>query len=279
MMVSGQQPSTSSRGADSEHLEAARGSVRDSLGSIRNVEQLLKSIKVGPKALAAVIPDVHASCGPLLESFHELLEALAGFGTAPREIEAFVTPRIRELEAALASSLATPMHAKQRLALESVVSRVAGELDAARGLVELLESTRGAAAVPVQLVDVARDAAMLPEAGEIASGKTVTVTLDAGDSHETPVNPRLASRLFRIAVGLIAAQDSAPHVTIDCTDAHRSRVAIGLGPGTGESLTLHTPRLIDCTLVCAVAAAEATSCRFELAEDRQSVLLTWPLTA
>jgi len=275
-MVSGQPPSTSLRGAAFEHLEAARGSVRESLGAIRNVEQLLKSIKVGPKALTAVIPDVHASCAPLLQSFRELLGALAGLGDAPREIEAFVTPRIHELDAALASSLTTPMNAKQRLSLESVVSRVAGELDAARGLVELLESTRGTAAVPVHLVDVVKDAAMLPEAGEIASGSTITVTLEAKDCHETPVNPRLASRLFRIAVGLVREQGAAPHVIVDCPGGGSSRVSIGLGPGSGESLTLQTPRLIDCTLVCAIAAAQATSCGFDLAEDRRSVLLTWP---
>ncbi len=276
MMVSGQPPSTSSRGADSEHLEAARGFVRDSLGAIRNLEQLLKSIKVGPKALAAVIPDVHASCGPLHDSFHELLGALADLGEAPHEVEAFISPRIREVEAALARSLASPMNAKQRLALESVVSRIAGELDAARGLVELLESTRGAAAVPVQLVDVVRDATMLPEAGEMASGMTITVTLEAEDCHETPVNPRLASRLFRIAVGLVAEQSATPHVTIACPDSNHTRVAIGLGPGSGEPLGLQTPRLIDCTRVCATAAAKAAGCGFELADDRKSVLLTWP---
>ncbi len=252
--------------------------MRDSLGALRNVEQLLKSIKVGPKALVGVIPDVHESCAPLRDSFRELLGALGSLGAAPQRIEAFVVPRIEELEEALASAQTGPMNAKQRLALEAVVSRVAGELDAARGLVELLESTRGAAAVPVQLVDVVREAATLPEAGEIATGKPTTITLEVADDHETPLNPRLASRLFRFAVGLVARTSAAPHVVISCPEGAPSRLSIEVGPGRGETLTLQTPPLIDCTHVCAVAAAEASGCRFEMADDGESVLLTWPPT-
>jgi len=280
MMGSGQLPSTSLRGTDSDSLEAARGSVRDALGAIRNLEQLLKSIKVGPKALAAVVPDVHSSCGPLLGSFRQLLSALADLGDAPRDIEEFVTPRTRELEAALGGSLAGPMNAKQRLALESVVARVSPELDAARGLVELLESTRGAAAVPVRLVDVVREATMLPEAGE-ATGKSIAATLKSGDCHETPVNPRLASRLLRIAVGLVAqrAVGTVPHVVVDCTGGPPGQLKIAAraaSPGGGEALALQVPRLIDCSLVCAAAAARATGGSFEVGKDQHSIMLAWP---
>ena len=46
--------------------------MRDTVGGIHNLQHLLGSVKVGPKALARVIPFVHASCAPLIASAGEL---------------------------------------------------------------------------------------------------------------------------------------------------------------------------------------------------------------
>ena len=43
-------------------MDAARGTVRDALGSLGNLALLSGSVKVGSKAIAGVLPDVLASC-------------------------------------------------------------------------------------------------------------------------------------------------------------------------------------------------------------------------
>ena len=275
-MLSGPKPSTDVRGAASGILEAARGSVRDSLGAIRNVEQLLKSIKVGPKALGAVIPDVHASCAPLLVSFRELLNAVADLGEAPLALEAFIAPRIDQLERALRRSLSGPLNAKQRLSLESAVSRVAGDLDAARELVELLEGAMTQASVPVQLVEVVREATKFPEGLERLAEASLMATLEA-EPVEVKVNPRVATGLTLIATALVVERHPGrpPHIVVGRGSDGRREITVRQGSGQGETLNLLLPRIVAPTLICAQASARATGGTLELAPDGSQAVLSW----
>lgn len=272
MMGNGQPPSMPQRDGASELLETARGSVRDTIGAIRNLEQLLRSIKVGPKALSAVIPDLHASCAPLLHSFRLLLERVQDVGEAPRTLEAFVAPRIVEIERALAESLTGTFNAKQRLSLEAAVTRIAGELDAARGLVELLEAV-SSPAVPVQLGEVVRDATKALEGGEATAHRPVSVTLEVRSTRDTKVSPRLAGRLVRLAVGLVADRfpGETPQLMLDgCV------LSVTAGAGRGEGLTLWAPRIIPCSEECGVASARAAGSSLSLEVPRKRAALTFP---
>ena len=50
---------------DQFRAEVYRGTVRDALGGLRNLEQLLGSLRVGPRALLSVFPEFQACCAPL----------------------------------------------------------------------------------------------------------------------------------------------------------------------------------------------------------------------
>ena len=136
-MLDGKPPESGeppARGA--ERLSAARGEFREGLGALKNLTQLLQSSKAGPKALASLLPDVHASCRTLQRATAVLLDA---FGERiPPESDAvatlrrFAEPRLLELETTLERSLNQPINAKNRLTLEQVVTRIVRDLEGAR---------------------------------------------------------------------------------------------------------------------------------------------------
>jgi hypothetical protein len=276
-MLDGSPPPRPS-GPAAERLEAARGSMRDMLGAIRNLEQLLRSIRVGPRALAAVVPDVHESCAPLRAAMQELVSALeARLPDPARAIGEFVSPRIEELERALASARDTTMNAKGRLALENVVTRLARELDVARSMIELLEEALGGVSARLDLVELTTEAFKGAEYRERGPAQPVSATLDRGQSVDVRANPRVATCLVALAAGLVVASDSGAvlHVAVGRAPSGSGTVTISRGPGQGEALQLVAAPRIGPMLQCAQAAARATQTRFEVSEDEARISIVW----
>jgi hypothetical protein len=251
--------------------------MRDILGSLRNAERLLRSVRVGPKALSSVVPLLHASCGPLRDSW-QLVEAALGtrFPACIPALGAFVMPRIDELETALGTALGGPLNAKQRLSLEKVVVRAAADLDAARALMDLLEDAlRGPPAV-VDLWELTRETFQARDGQSEGDGEALSATLEEGESVELSVNPRVAMALIAIGVKVAAVDDpGVPHVAIHRMPGRECGVVITRAAGRGDALLLRPPRLIPPTLECARAAAGATRGRLEVVEDRSRVSLVW----
>src|SRR5436190_9531326 len=54
-------------------LVEARGILRDVLAAVRNLEDLLRSPRVGPRALAQIIPELQGFGTPLLVSVEQIL--------------------------------------------------------------------------------------------------------------------------------------------------------------------------------------------------------------
>src|SRR5438105_2999359 len=130
----------SSRSVD-PRLAATSGVVRDTVGGIHNLQHLLGSVKVGPKALARVIPFVHASCAPLIASAGDLpRDASVRLGKAEsfEELSELVTRRMRELETVLGETRGEALRASDRLKLEAALSSSVRDLDGALELIELM---------------------------------------------------------------------------------------------------------------------------------------------
>lgn len=121
-------------------IEEARGTVRDFVGSLGNLEGLVGSLRVGPRALSAVLPGVLAGCGSLGSAFAELLDpvTLPAAAAGVAALRARVDSTVETLSAALAAAIRAPASAAARLALERVVRSARPELDHARALAELL---------------------------------------------------------------------------------------------------------------------------------------------
>jgi hypothetical protein len=278
-MLNDSPPPSRLSGPASERLEAARGSMRDTLGAIRNLEQLLKSLRVGPKALATVIPDVHESCWPLRQALSGLLGAIAAqLPDAARAVDDFAKPRVAEIEQALYHARNATMNARERLALEEVVSRVARELDVARALLDLLEESLSRATIRVDLLDLVKQALLDANCRETQRGPRIRATLACNATADVQANPRVAMCLIAIAVRLVAVSGpgTSPHVRAGRVEDGRVGVSVTTGPGEGESVSLAAPPAVGPLLECAQAAAEATQAQFERSPNGSSICLVWP---
>jgi len=115
------------------------GTLRDAVGGLLNLEQLLSSIKVGPRSLVGVLPDVIASLPPLEGALTELGRLLVArvpeSEAALHSLAQHARPALLALLEALRAAEKREVNAASRLQLEQVTSTVVRDLEC---LVELL---------------------------------------------------------------------------------------------------------------------------------------------
>ncbi len=269
-------PSNKSFGAPA--LGSARGIVRDALAGVSNLDQLLRSVRIGPKALGPLLPDIHDSCGPLRSAVNEIL---AGIGAALpdsdglTELRAFITPRIDELESVLFSGKSKPVNAKVRLRLEQVVGRIASELEAARGLLDLLEEAVWAPEIRVQLgelLSAALECGARPQAPNTLRAKII------GLEHgvELVVKPRVMISLLTLGTNQFARGDRDFAIVIDKQGAG---CTIQLGPhaGPGRLAEFSLQTVIDPTLACMRSAAKLMGAECSEPAGTFGWVMRWPL--
>src|SRR5882672_469044 len=121
----------------------ARGVLRDVLAAVRNLEDLLRSPRVGSRAIAQIIPELKGFGTPLLVSVDQILwsvqqAAELPVDTAVAEVGAFVQALCGRLRASLELALRAPLDAKSRLSFESALAQAGAELNSVRQLLDLL---------------------------------------------------------------------------------------------------------------------------------------------
>lgn len=253
--------------------------MRDAMGSLRNLEQLLHSMRVGPRAISSVLPAVHASCSLITGSMTELLEAMASRLPSRAPIDAllgYVTPRVQELDRALASAVPKPMYAKNRLKLESVVTRLAGELDGARELLDVLDGATWGRPVRVELGELLRGGVKREAQADLPGSRLVDVTVARAAAAEALVSPRVAMGLMAIGVAWVAAQrtDAMPHVDVH-GGPEGSGLEISFGARSGDTMTVSVPPLLEPTLLCAETAAALSGAKLSYIEAPPRFSLDW----
>ena len=270
-------PSSSSppSGEEQLRLETARAELRDALGSVRNLAQLLHNVRVGPRAIQAVLPAVHGPCERLEESVRVLLEVVASRlpdRTAVDELIDYVAPRARELEHALAAAVDKPIGAKTRLQLESVVGRLSRELDAARALVDLLDDSVRGSAVRLELSELLREASKSEPA---ANSRPLAVRLEGQLEGDVTVNPRVAIALLGVGARLVSEAGSTPRIAAGGAGA---QLNIAPETGSGETVQLAALPVIAPTLACARAAALVSGAALSWDQETHSFTLAWQST-
>ena len=281
-MLNGSPPPPRAGGPNSDRLEAARGAVRDTLGAVRNLEKLLMSIRVGPKAIASVIPDVHESCGPLETAFAVLLDAVrVRLPEVAQAVNEYIRPRIDELERALSRGRRVPMNAKERLALERVVASVISELDGARAQVELLSDAVAGSFTRVAVLELARETFKSGECRDGGPPRPVSARLECRQDGEVLANPRVAVWLIAAAIRLVASKHAEGSVLVATERRNDGSLAVTVAPGpSGEDTTeVLTPSDAGPLLPCVRAAATAIGARFELSDDASLAAVVWATPA
>jgi hypothetical protein len=236
-------------------LDVARGTVRDALTGVHNLDQLLRSLRVGPKALAAVVPDVQASCLPLSSAMRERLSSVRSHlddAGAADALGAYAEERLRDIDGALAVSASRPMNARNRLALGAVTGRCWPELDAAHKLAELLEESVWALPIRLNLCELLSESfSHPPPAG--AENSVIVYTSGGPANLEFYVKPGVMTNI--IALGTSWVAHHAPNGVWLGLDASAGDVRLSLESknceaSSGRQFRLARRLVIDPTLAC-----------------------------
>ncbi len=255
--------------------------MRDTVGGIHNLQHLLGSVKVGPKALVRVIPFVHASCAPLIASAVDLsrdASAKLGSSDAFDELSELVTRRLHELEAALGEAKGEALRASDRLRLEQAISATVRDLDGALELIELMVEATATGRVPVDVTDVIRESTVRQDTGS-GRGRRVELSFDEpSEPIAVLVNPRLALRLVGFAAAIATGRDGGVHVKVNRADSS-CRLCITAPAQSTKQLSLAVPPLIDLTERCVAHIARAASANMEAARGARSAVTSFPVAA
>lgn len=281
-MKSGLPPSSHAFVRGTAALETERGNLRESLGGLRNLAQLLHSLRVGSRPLSSVIPDARAACDPLRHAMGEILAAaqsVLGETAAADSLKAYVTPRLGELEAALTQASERPLSVKMRLSLEECVTRLSHELDTARGLFDLLGDSIAGRPMRLDVLELARQSFSGPPSGGSWPRETLVATLSRNtDELEIEVDPRVATSLIALGVELVADRHDAtqvPRILVSPTE-NGCHISIERSSQVeGEDLMLLRRGIIAPTLPCVTAAARANGAVVEFDPSTSRFSLTF----
>jgi hypothetical protein len=258
------------------------GVLRNGLGSIRNLELLIKSIKVGQKGLFAAVSAVHADCESMIASVQGIAQALGELGVeagCAERLSSALSASLADLESMLASAVdAGRLSVAQRLRLERDLSRCARELGATIPLVSLIERAswpHPAEFTPLEFV--------YASSAERSDQKSVSVYKSPGlDTGEHAVNVDLEAAKMLVALGvallLDAHPDAHPRLGFEERPGGALVTTIGLGEPVGTRLSVLALRLSAPSLLCAEVAARSLGGRFEYDRDARGVCICWPLS-
>ncbi|MEZ4220040.1 MAG: hypothetical protein R3B13_03855 [Polyangiaceae bacterium] len=263
-------------GQQAGQAASARGAFRDALGSLRNLEQLLGSLRVGPRSVSTVLPAVHASIGIISRAAKQLLPMVAD-AAAASALEEFLTPRLKELDRALTSAIPKPMYAKNRLKLERTVTRLAAELDSARALLDALSQGLPPQPLRLDLGELMRGATHADKAA--ASSNRVGISaleLPAGPC-EAHVPPQLLQQLLGLAAALVVRGDSGVCARLRLVvDDNRCVIEVVRDPATSAVAWLTAPSVIAPTASCAAAIARLGGGSLQMLDPGTRVEMRWP---
>ena len=266
--------------------------LRNGLGSIRTLELLIKSIKVGQKDLFAAVAAVHADCAPMIANVAGVARALVELGVdveCAERLSSALRAALTDLEHMLSGAVESGrLSVAQRLRLERDLSRCARELGSALPLVSLLE--RSAQPRPVELTPIELVHA---SSAERSDQKIVTVyrnPLPSPAGHGVFVDLEAAKMLVAMGVALVmdgqGLEDRHPRLGFEVHPGGALATTLFLderlderrGEPEGARLTVAALRLTAPSLLCAEVAARRLGARFDYARDARRVCIYWPVS-
>ncbi len=259
-------------------VDAARGAVRDALGGLRNLEQLSSSMRVGPRSLSSVLPDVRASCVPLRQGLEELMTAVATHRMdthlALNSLREYAMPRIDELTEVLERSERQPMQARNRLNLQHVIGRLGRELGIAAEFVDFLGLSVWSEPMTVTMQDLLLEAFRSSEpTGDPSELRRVVLAPSVGEA-ELHTSPRAVIPLLVLLVRVVLDrhQGSMPHISLTPEVAGVSGVVISTAGGEGELRWVMARPIIPAAMECLHTAAVALDVKLQMSDSLDHIV-------
>jgi hypothetical protein len=267
-------------------LDEARGVLRDALAALRNVEHLLRSPKVGSRALAKVIPGLHGVCDPLIGSIDDMLVHVRVSADAPVDealaaVASFVEGMCQRLRAALdRAGRLRSLDAKSRLSFEGAIARAGIELNSVRQLLDLLIRATSHCDTELDLEELVQVAFATPASS--VNGREVGTTVIAtyaSDGSGFQASPQVFMPLLAVAIASVRGADSSVvYLEAVCRQGEPVVVTVSReGLADGDVLCFHPPVMTEASLICAETAARLAG--GEMRHETGRVVLSWPRPA
>jgi hypothetical protein len=265
-------------------VDAARGAVRDAVGGLRNLEQLSGSMRVGPRSLSSVLPDVRASCEPLQAALDELLTLIASQSSHTRAtlqtLREYYSPRILELSEFLTGAQGKPMQARNRLHLQQVITRLSREISLAAELVDFLGLSVWTQPMAITLQDVLFEAFRTTQpTGDAVYMRKVTLQPNFGDL-ELHTSPRAAVAVLVMLVRIILDRhpQSVPHIELQSIREGFVRIIMSAAAGTGESRWILGRPVVPAALECVQLVTNTLRAEMELSSNADRAVVEFAAT-
>jgi hypothetical protein len=259
------------------------GPLRNGFGSVRNLQLILRSIRVGQKGLYSAVVAVHADCAAMIASLHGLAEALERRGTsadAARPVIEALHRSVTRLEAALGAAVESRrLSAARRLALEQALPGLVEEIGGTLPLVALLD--RSARPRPMDASPIAWIHSSSSDGPSVEAVPAIFVS--PSDVPEVGVSVDLAAAKTLIVLGVALVAQRSPARPLEIRYVARrgvSQTLIGFGSEStvGAAVRIATLPLVEPTLVCAQVAARRLGGGFEYSSQPLRVCISWPLS-
>jgi hypothetical protein len=258
---------------DLDPIAQARGVLRDALAALRNLEHLLRSPRVGPKALAQVIPGLRDLCDPLSASADEVRVRL-GEPQAASQLADFLRDASGRLRSVLDWAVNADMDAKSRLSFESQVQRMVAELSTARRLLDLMVRAAERADTELDIAEVMQVSFAGSTRGVAGPIAIKVVSATSGDTPVLHASVQVIAPLVGFGVALVQRGPDIA-VAVHATSAEQVvTIAISRASLEGDVHVFQPPLVIPPVVACARAAAELGGGRLTVGDDM--VQITWP---
>jgi hypothetical protein len=228
------------------------GILRDAVSALQNLHSLLHSPRAALPSIEAVLGEIRLSCEPVAGAVGDLLDPLGRRVSDRAPLDAlisFLAGHIVALVGEIAQAEKGSFGIRSRLRLESEVTRRLPEIEAARGLIELVIE----ALEPAPVLDISEllEASLPPPSRRVLGGREVSVSMSVPrrGEFEVKARPRLVVLLLRLGAahllegGVRACRLRMPRVT-DRAAGLEVTLDVGPAPTHSEVVTLVPPRLI-----------------------------------
>ncbi len=237
------------------------GQLREAVSAVRNLDQLAHSRHVGPRAIAAVLPEVRRDCEHLEALTQRVLRQLAPFN--PNATQCLLED-VARAKASLATAVRIPdgklAYARHRLMLQDAARVSVSHLDGLLGMLNLLAAASRNVATPLRPTDLS-----LPEG---TAGEVDECTADFGAA-EVNSSPAAATQLM---AALLCMLGSVPrHVRATLEQGHWVfRFRRSATPGAPYRFR----RIVmgRCSQVCTEAAASLLGCKLQVRPDGSDLM-------
>ncbi len=252
----------------------AQGALREALSALGNLEQLLRSRNVGPKAISSVLPDIATSCDQLLQRLKPFYECSKNEHNQEclSRVDELLSVQLEQLSSLLGKATKRkPLNATTRLKVEAAVVKIVRELGGVLPLFELL-------------VDASQEGPTMDWLEALSLSRSGDQSLTPGTTHaranlqsdfETvtaSMAPRFALNLVRVGAALVVRPEEPLRLAFG-PGPNGPELTIDRRPANGPSVDLLLPCVIETTAEC--LAASAIQRGLVVARDDDRLTFSW----